>query len=90
MLEEALRKAVDPLEEARLIAGEALSIPELPLYIGQNFMNLIGKIDDSAGGGSLRYFHALRRIQNFFEKNTPMEYSETKIKFYIEVLPISG
>jgi hypothetical protein len=66
MLEEALRKAVDPLEEARLIAGEALSIPELPLYIGQNFMNLIGKIDDSAGGGSLRYFHALRRIQNFF------------------------
>ena len=51
MLEEALRKAVDPLEEARMIAREALNIPELPLYIGQNFMNLIGKIDDSVGGG---------------------------------------
>ncbi len=51
LLEEALRKAVDPLEEARLIAREALNIPELPLYIGQNFMNLIGKIDDSVGGG---------------------------------------
>jgi len=51
MLEEALRQAVDPLEEARLIAREALNIPELPLYIGQNFMNLIGKIDDSVGGG---------------------------------------
>jgi hypothetical protein len=46
MLEEALRKALDPLQEARLIAREALNIPELPLYIGQNFMNLIGKIAD--------------------------------------------
>jgi hypothetical protein len=27
MLEEALRKAVDPLEEARLIAREALNVP---------------------------------------------------------------
>src|SRR4030042_5792080 len=52
MLEEALKKAVEPLEEARLIAREALNIPELPLYIGQNFMTLIGKIDDSIGGSS--------------------------------------
>ena len=51
MLEEALRKAVEPLEKARLIAREALNIPELPLYVGQNFINLIGKIDDSVGGG---------------------------------------
>ena len=50
-LEEALRKAVEPLQEARLIAREALDIPELPQYVGQDFMNLIGKIDDSVGGG---------------------------------------
>jgi hypothetical protein len=46
-----VKESTDMLEEARLIAREALNIPELPLYIGQNFMNLIGKIDDSVGGG---------------------------------------
>ena len=51
MLEEALKRAVEPMEEARVIAREALNIPELPLYIGQNYINVIGKIDDSIGGG---------------------------------------
>ena len=39
------------VKESTDILEEALNIPELPLYIGQNFMNLIGKIDDSVGGG---------------------------------------
>ena len=73
MLEEALRKAVDPLKEARLIASEALGIPELPLYVGQNFMNLIGKIDDSVGGGRFSsegwIDHYVKRIR----ENIPAE-----------------
>jgi hypothetical protein len=73
MLEEALRKAVDPLEEARLIAREALNIPELPLYIGQNFMNLIGKIDDSVGGGRFSPEGWIDRYIKRIRENIPTE-----------------
>jgi hypothetical protein len=73
MLEEALRKAVEPLEEARLIAREALNIPELPLYIGQNFMNLIGKIDDSVGGGRFSPEGWIDRYINRIRENIPAE-----------------
>jgi len=73
MLEEALKKAVDPLEEARLIAREALNIPELPLYIGQNFMNLIGKIDDSVGGGRFSPEGWIDRYIKRIRENIPAE-----------------
>jgi hypothetical protein len=73
MLEEALRKAVEPLEEARLIAREALNIPELPLYIGQNFMNLIGKIDDSVGGGRFSPEGWIDRYLKRIRENIPAE-----------------
>jgi len=51
MLEEALKKAIDPLQEARLIAREALNIPDIPQYITGEFLTLLGKIDDTVGGG---------------------------------------
>jgi hypothetical protein len=73
MLEEALRKAVEPLEEARLIAREALNIPELPLYIGQSFMNLIGKIDDSIGGGRFSPEGWIERYLKRIRENIPTE-----------------
>jgi hypothetical protein len=73
MLEEALRRAVDPLEEARLIAREALNIPELPLYIGQNFMNLIGKIDDGIGGGRFSPEGWIERYIRRIRENIPAE-----------------
>jgi len=73
MLEEALRKVVDPLEEARLIAREALNIPELPLYIGQSFMNLISKIDDSVGGGRFSPEGWIDRYIKRIRENIPTE-----------------
>jgi len=77
MLEEALRKAEEPLEEARLIAREALNIPELPLYIGQNFMNLIGKIDDSIGGGRFSPQGWIDRYIKRIRENIPAEAVKT-------------
>jgi hypothetical protein len=73
MLEEALKKAVDPLQEARLIAREALNIPELPLYIGQNFMNIIGKIDDGLGGGRFSPEGWIERYIKRIRENIPTE-----------------
>ena len=73
MLEEALRKAVDPLEEARLIAREALNIPKLPLYIGQNYINLVGKIDDSIGGGRFSSEGWIDRYLKTIRKNVSAE-----------------
>jgi hypothetical protein len=73
MLEEALRKAAAPLQEARLIAREALNIPELPLYIGQNFMNLIGKIDDGVGGGRFSPEGWIDRYIKRIRENIPAE-----------------
>ena len=73
MLEEALKRAVDPLHEARLIAREALNIPELPLYVGQNFMNLIGKIDDSVGGGHFSPEGWIDRYIKRIRENVPAE-----------------
>jgi hypothetical protein len=73
MLEKALKKAVDPLQEAKLIAREALNIPELPLYIGQNFMNLIGKIDDGLGGGRFSPEGWIERYIRRIRENIPTE-----------------
>ena len=73
MLEEAFKKAVDPLEEARLIAREALNIPELPSYISQNFINLIGKIDDSIGGGRFSPEGWIDRCLKRIRENIPAE-----------------
>lgn len=60
-------------QEARLIAREALNIPELPLYIGQNFMNLIGKIDDSVGGGRFSPEGWIDRYTKRIRENIPAE-----------------
>jgi hypothetical protein len=68
-----VKESTDMLEEARLIAREALNIPELPLYIGQNFMNLIGKIDDSVGGGRFSPEGWIDRYIKRIRENIPTE-----------------
>jgi hypothetical protein len=73
MLEEALKKAVDPLEEARLIAREALNIPDLPQYITQEFINVIGKLDDSVGGGRFSPEGWIDRYIKRIRENIPTE-----------------
>lgn len=49
MIEEFLSQAVEPLEQARLVAEEAGIIDNLPQYVGQDFSRIIGKIDDCLG-----------------------------------------
>ncbi len=49
MIEEFLKQAVEPLEQARIVAQEAQKIDNLPQYVDQDFTRIIGKIDDCLG-----------------------------------------
>ncbi len=49
MIEEFLNKAVEPLEQARIVAQEARKIDSLPQYVDQDFTRIIGKIGDCLG-----------------------------------------
>jgi len=50
MIEEYINQAVEPLEQARIVAREARNIPNLPQYITQHINRMIGDIDQAIGG----------------------------------------
>ncbi len=52
MVEEFAGQAIEPLEQARLAAHEARKIPNLPRYVDQHLMHLIGEIERVTGGVS--------------------------------------
>jgi len=49
-LEDYVNQAVEPLEQARIVAREALRIPNLPQYVTQHLNRIIGDIDQAIGG----------------------------------------
>jgi len=50
MVEELVDQAVEPLEQARIVAREARNIPNLPQYVDQHLLRIIGEIDRAIGG----------------------------------------
>ena len=50
MVEEYVNQAVEPLEQAKLVAIEARKIPNLPGYIDQHLSRLISEIERVTGG----------------------------------------
>lgn len=50
MVEEYVNQAIEPLEQAKLVATEARKIPNLPGYIDQHLSRLIGEIERVTGG----------------------------------------
>ena len=50
MVEEFVGQAVEPLEQARIVAGEARNIPNMPQYVDQYLVRIIGEIDRAIGG----------------------------------------
>jgi len=50
MVEEYVTQAVEPLEQVRIIASEARNIPNLPQYVDQHLVRIIGEIDRAIGG----------------------------------------
>jgi hypothetical protein len=50
-VESHINLAIEPLEQARVAAQEALKIPNLPQYVTQHINRIIGDIDQTIGGG---------------------------------------
>jgi len=50
MVEEYVNQAVEPMEQARIVAREARNIPNLPQYVDQYLVRIIGEIDRAIGG----------------------------------------
>jgi hypothetical protein len=50
MVQEFFSQAIEPLEQARTVAGEARNIPNLPQYVDQYLLRIIGEIDRVIGG----------------------------------------
>jgi len=50
MIEEFINQAAEPLEQARLVAQEARKIDNLPQYVDQDFLRILGEIDRAIGG----------------------------------------
>jgi len=50
MVEEYVNQVVEPLEQARIVASEARNIPNIPQYVDQYLVRIIGEIDRAIGG----------------------------------------
>ena len=50
MVEEFVDHVVEPLEQARIVVSEARNIPNLPQYVDQHLLRIIGEIDRAIGG----------------------------------------
>jgi len=50
MVEEYVNQTVEPLEQARIVASEARNIPNIPQYVDQYLVRIIGEIDRAIGG----------------------------------------
>ena len=50
MVEEFVDQVIEPLEQARIVASEARNIPNLPQYVDQHLLRIIGEIDRAIGG----------------------------------------
>ena len=50
MVEGYINQAVEPLEQARIVVRESRNIPNLPQYVDQHLLRIIGEIDRAIGG----------------------------------------
>jgi len=50
MVEEYVNQAIEPLEQVRIVAREARNIPNIPQYVDQHLLRIIGEIDRAIGG----------------------------------------
>ena len=71
MIEEYLNQAVEPLEQAMIVAREARKIDDLPQYVDQDFTQVIGKIEDCLGGTQFRPVGWFKAVVEHIRKDLP-------------------
>jgi len=60
MIEDFVNQAAEPLEQARIVAREARKIANLPQYVDDRFVYIIGEIDRAIGGSQWEPIGRLR------------------------------
>ena len=71
MMEEFVNKAAEPLEQVRIVGGEARKIANLPQYIDQDLTRIIGEIDRAIGGSQFEPVGRLRAGIAAIRKDLP-------------------
>ena len=71
MVEEFFNQAVEPLEQARIVAREARNLANLPQYIDQDFTRIISEIDLSIGGSQWETIGRIRAGIEAVRKDIP-------------------
>jgi len=80
MLEKHINAAVEPLECAREVAKAALEIPQLPQYVDQHFLGLIGEIDRAIGGNHIEPVGRLKARLQSIRDSVPEDALEAEEK----------
>ncbi len=70
-MEEFVNEAAEPLEQVRIVAGEARKIANLPQYIDQDLTRIIGEIDRAIGGSQFEPVGRLRAGIAAIRKDLP-------------------
>jgi len=73
MIEDYIKQAAEPLEQARLVAREARNIPHLPLYIDECFSRLLGEIDRAIGGSQWEPVGRLKSAVDSIRQRIPAD-----------------
>ena len=71
MIEEYVSQAIEPLEQVRIVAREALNISDLPEYVGQQIRRLIGEVDRAIGGSQFEPEGRLRACIESIRNSIP-------------------
>ena len=89
-VEEQVNQVIEPLEQARLAAREALNIPNLPQYVTQHINRIIGDIDQAIGGSHWnqtgRLMAGIQSVRNDLPKEA-IEEEKKKLesgRFYLQ------
>lgn len=77
MIEEYINQAAEPLEQARIVAKEALNIPNLPQYVDQHFRGLWVEIDRAIGGSQYEPVGRLKARLQSIRDSIPKEAIES-------------
>jgi len=78
MAEDFINQAVEPLEQAKLVAVEARKIANLPQYIDQDIARLISEIERAIGGSQWEPIGRLKAAIESVRKSIPDGVVETE------------
>jgi len=71
MMEGFVKQAAEPLEQVRIVAQAARQIRNLPEYIDQDLIRIIGEVDRAIGGSQFEPIGRLNKGISSLRKDLP-------------------